>query len=38
MKWVYVIAMAAFVAGSCTLRSADNPLMSTIESVQPVTG
>jgi hypothetical protein len=28
MKWLYVIAMAAFVAGSCTLRSAKSPLMT----------
>lgn len=37
MKWLYVITMAAFVAGSCTLR-AETQLMSTIECVQPTTG
>lgn len=28
MKWLYVIALAAFVAGSCTLRQAQSPLLA----------
>ena len=36
MKWVYVIAMAVLVVGSCTGRAAETPLMS--ESLQAATG
>ena len=28
MKWIYIVAMAAFIAGSCTLRSAQTPLIA----------
>jgi hypothetical protein len=36
MKWLYVIAMAAFVAGSCSLRPAQSPLLAEPAVAQPV--
>jgi hypothetical protein len=36
MKWLYVVAMAAFVAGSCTLRPAQAPLLAEPAMAQDV--
>lgn len=38
MKWIYVIAFAAFVVGSCTMKQADSPLMAEPAPTQGVTG
>ena len=36
MKWLYIIAMAALVAGSCTLRPAQAPLVAEPGTAQDV--
>ena len=36
MKWLYVIVMAALVAGSCTLRPAQAPLLAEPVTAQDV--
>lgn len=38
MKWIYVIAFAAFVVGSCTLKPADSSLLAEPVPVQHVAG